>query len=190
MFRLMRNTHLALGLAFFLMAVLFAFSSVIFIYRPWFPGDRQETAETVVLDRGATPRAAALMLMRKHGLRGDLLNIKSGDGPSTFTIRRPGTHVNVEYTPATGEARLLTRRYNFYETIVQLHVNHGFWHDFLPSNLWAFLSLAVSIGLILLGATGIYLWYMLPRERTIGFILVAFGFLVPGAALVISRVSG
>lgn len=186
----MRNTHLALGLAFFLMVVVFALSSLVFIYRPWFPKDRQETDQTVTLERGATPRAAALTLMRDHGLRGDLVNIKTNEGTVTFTIRRPGTAVNVEYTPASGEARLQTRRFNFYETLVQLHVNHGFWHEFMPANIWAFLSLGASIGLILLGASGIYLWYRRPRERTAGLILIAVGGIVPLVALILVRVGG
>ena len=189
MFRLMRNTHLALGLAFFMVAVLFAFSSVVIIYRPWFPGGPQETNETVSLNTaaGSSPRAVALELMRRHGYQGDLRNIKTNGDTSTFSIWRPGTHVQVEYSPMNGDAKIRTRRYNFYETLVQLHVNHGFWHDFFPSNLWALLSLTVSIALILLGATGIYLWYRHPQERTIGVLLIAVGFLVPFSALVLSR---
>lgn len=37
MFRLWRNVHLSLGVAFFFVAALFAASSVVIIYRPWFP---------------------------------------------------------------------------------------------------------------------------------------------------------
>lgn len=190
MFRLMRNIHLGLGLIFFLIAVVFALSSMVIIYRPWFPTEQTDTNETVALQPGATPRDAALELMRSHGLRGDLRNIRTNGDTSSFVIMRPGTHVRVEYSAATGEAKLRNRQYNFYETLVQLHVNHGFWHDFLPSNLWALLGLAVSVALILLGATGIYLWYLHPKERTIGWMLIAFGFVVPVAALVLSRAGG
>ena len=188
MFRLMRNTHLALGLAFFLMAVLFALSSVVIIYRPWFPGDRQETDVTIHLSRDAAPREAAIELMRVHGFRGDLRNVKTEGDVSRFSLSRPGTSVDVEYSPTSGAANLHTRRYNFYETLVQLHVNHGFWHEFFPSNVWALLSLTASIALILFGVTGIYLWWLQPKERTIGLILVTLGFLVPLAALTFSRV--
>ncbi|MDZ7639248.1 MAG: hypothetical protein U5J83_13520 [Bryobacterales bacterium] len=73
---------------------------------------------------------------------------------------------------------------------MQLHVNHGFWHEFLPANLWALLSLGVSVGLLLLGASGIYLWYKHPQERGIGNALLAFGFLVPVVALLITRLQG
>ena len=104
MYRWMRNTHLALGVAFFLMAVLFVFSSVVIIYRPAFPRDREETQAAIKLRQNATARDAALELMRDHGIRGDLMNVTAGDS-TTFDINRPGTHVKVEYFPATGEAK-------------------------------------------------------------------------------------
>ncbi|MBK9168979.1 MAG: hypothetical protein IPM24_16120 [Bryobacterales bacterium] len=188
MFQLMRNTHLALGLAFFLVAAMFAFSSVVIIYRPWFPGGPRETNTAVTIEPALEPRAAARALMRQHGVRGDLMNVKAGAELSTFGIHRPGTHVNVRYSPSTGHAELRTRRFSFYETMVQLHVTHGFWHDFFSSTIWALLSLTGSIALLVLGATGIYLWYRHPAERTVGSVLIALGLVVPVAALVLSRV--
>jgi hypothetical protein len=161
----------------------------VLIYRSMFPRDRQETETTIKLQQNASARDAALELMANHGFRGDLMNVNAGD-TTTFRINRPGTHVNVEYLPATGEAKIDTRRYNFYETMVQLHVNHGFWHDYFPSNAWAFLSVGASLGLILLGATGIYLWYRLGTDRTVGFALIAVGFIAPVAALIVTRVQG
>ena len=61
------------------------------------------------------------------------------------------------------------------QTLKQLHTNHGFWHDFLPSNVWAGLSLLGSIGLILLGLSGIYLWFGFHQERVIGGVLLGTG---------------
>jgi hypothetical protein len=186
----MRNTHLALGVAFFFVAMLFALSSVVIIYRPWFPGGPERTNRTVTLAPGLEGRAAALELMRTHGSKGDLRDVRTAEGEIRFSIWRPGTHVNVQYSPASGVATLDQRRFNVYETLVQLHVNHGFWHDFLPANVWSLLSLAVSVGLLLLGASGIYLWYKHPQERTLGNILLALGFAIPLAALVLTRLQG
>lgn len=190
MFRLMRNVHLALGVAFFFVALLFAASSIVLIYRPWFPGGPEKANVMLQLQRGADARQAALELMRGHGLKGDLRNVSGTPETMQFMIWRPGTHVHVVYHPKTGVARLETRRFNLYETLVQLHVNHGFWHDFLPANVWALLSLGVSIGMILLGATGIYLWWRHPQERVIGSALLALGFVVPLVALVVTRFQG
>jgi hypothetical protein len=73
--------------------------------------------------------------------------------------------------------------------LVQLHTNHGFWHEFLPSNAWALLSLLGSIGLFLLGATGIYLWYCHHEERVIGSVLLVVGLLYGITTLVLSRMA-
>ncbi|MCL4784985.1 MAG: hypothetical protein KJZ70_18305 [Bryobacterales bacterium] len=190
MFRLMRNVHLALGVGFFFVALLFAFSSIVLIYRPWFPSSSERSHATAQLERGLDARAAALALMRSGMAEGELRNIRESEGKLRFLIWRPGTQADTVYAPETGEATLDTRRYNFYETLVQLHVNHGFFHDFMPANLWALLALGVSVGLLLLGASGIYLWYRHPKERRIGTALIALGFAVPAVALFATRLSG
>jgi hypothetical protein len=186
----MRNTHLALGIGFFFVALLFALSSVVIIYRPWFSGGPERSSQTLRLAPGMEARAAALELMRSHGVKGDLRDVKEAEPETCFSIWRPGTHVEVRYRRDSGEATLDERRYSVSETLVQLHVNHGFWHDFLPANLWSLLSLMVSVGLLLLGVSGIYLWYKHPQERRLGNILLALGFAIPILALTVVRLQG
>jgi hypothetical protein len=189
MFRLMRNIHLILGLVFIVYALVFAASSLVIIYRPWLPETREDTERSVRVapEQAATPRALALELMRNHGLKGDLREIKQDDEGVKFQIVRPGTNAEVAYSPSSGEANIRTRRQGFLEMTVQLHTNHGFWHDFLPSNAWALLSLLGSIGLFLLGASGIYLWFCHHEERWIGSVLLAVGLIYSLTTLVLSR---
>ena len=75
------------------------------------------------------------------------------------------------------------------ETTIQLHVNHGFWHDFLPANAWALLSFLGSAGLFLIGASGIYLWFCHHEERVIGSILLVVGLVYGITSLVLSRMA-
>ena len=189
MFRLMRNVHLILGLVFIVYALVFAVSSLVIIYRPWLPQTRQDTERTVRIDpqQAATPRALALELMRNHGLKGDLRDIEQNGQGMKFVVARPGTNAEVTYSPSSGEAKIQTRRQGFLEMTVQLHTNHGFWHDFLPSNAWALLSLLGSIGLFLLGATGIYLWFCHNEERVIGSVLLGLGLIYSLTTLLLSR---
>ena len=77
----------------------------------------------------------------------------------------------------------------FLETLVQLHTNHGFWHEFMPANGWSLLSLLGSVGLFLLGATGIYLWFCHHEERVIGFVILAVGLVYSLTTLVLSRIA-
>jgi hypothetical protein len=191
MFRLMRNVHLILGLLFFFYAMLFAASSLVIIYRPWLKltHDVQERIVPVAAEQAQTPRALALELMQSHGLKGDLRDIKQDGGMIRFVIARPGTQADVKYSASAGEARIKTRRDGFLETLEHLHTNHGFWHEFVPANAWSLLSLLGSAGLLLLGASGIYLWFCHHEERVTGFVILTLGLVYSLTTLVLSRLA-
>jgi len=185
----MRNVHLILGLLFFFYAMLFALSSLTIIYRPMLKLTRHSEERTlqVAAEKATTPRALALELMKHHEMKGDLRDIKQDGEAIRFVISRPGTESEVTYSPSTAEAKIKTRREGFLETLVHLHTNHGVWHDFLPANAWALLSLLGSVGLLLLGITGIYLWFCHNEERVIGFVILTFGLAYSLTMLVLSR---
>ena len=192
MYQLMRNIHLWLGLAFVIMALVFAVSSLTIIYRPWLPDGVDIAERTVQLQAAsnATPREIALELMRDHDLIGELRPPSESDGVVKLQIVRPGDAAEVEYNRETGEAAIKTRHWNFLETLVQLHVNHGFWHDFMPSQLWAILSFTSSAGLLLLGASGIYLWFKNNNERLIGGIILLVSSVYGLTTLILTRMAG
>jgi hypothetical protein len=189
MFRLIRNVHLGLGLAFVLMALVFAISSLVIIYRPWLDTKPRDTESTVRLsaENMASPRAAAQTLMTNHGIKGELRQIQEKDDTVRFRIVRPGESSDVTYAPSTGEARIKTRRHGVLDTLVQLHTNHGLWHEYVPANVWAALSVLASAGLLLLGATGIYLWFAHHSERLIGGILLGSGLIFGFVTLLLTR---
>jgi hypothetical protein len=190
MFRLMRNIHLGLGLGFFLMALIFAVSSLTVIFRGRLGQPKPEVTEAVVqlpTAALATPRAAAMELMTSHGLRGDLREIKEKGGTVTFRIVRPGEVADVTYPAATGEAKIAIRRQTALNTLMALHTNHGVWHEYLPANLWAVLGFCTSAGLILLGASGVYLWFKHYNERRIGTVLLTCSLAFGLVALYLTR---
>jgi hypothetical protein len=84
-------------------------------------------------------------------------------------------------------ATIRHREWQLGQTLQQLHTTHAFWHEFAPANVWAALSLLASIGLLLLGASGIYLWFSHHRERAIGGALLVFGLGYGLIALVLTR---
>lgn len=191
MYRLMRNIHLGLGLGAFMMAMIFALSSLVIIYRPLLPKGVKENESTVRLEAAAdsTPRALASQLMNEHGLKGDLSQISEEGAVVKMRIFRPGEEVRVTFDRESGEATLARKNWNFAEMMVQLHVNHGFWHDLLPSNLWSALSLLASIALLLLGASGIYLWFSMHKERVIGGILLGLSLAWGLSTLILTRMT-
>jgi hypothetical protein len=189
MFRLMRNIHLGLGLVFVLMALIFAVSSLTIIYRPWL-ASRPRVADVTVRispDSAASVRAVARELMSHHGLRGDLQQIREDGDAVSFRINRPGEAAEVRYVRSSREARIRVQRQATLETLVQLHTNHGLWHEYAPSNVWAAISLLASAGLLLLGVTGIYLWFAHHSERVIGGILLGIGLSYGVITLILTR---
>ncbi len=189
MFQFIRNVHLALGLLFMVMALIFALSSLVIIYRPWFPEWVEQSTRTIRVPARAasTPRALALTLMRTEGLKGTVTGIEEAPEAIRLRIFRPGTEFRVEYERSTSEATIEIRRWGVLETLVQLHVNHGFWHDFAPVNAWAAFSLLASIGLLLLGGTGVYLWFEHHEERVVGGVLLALGLTYGLVTLALTR---
>jgi len=187
----MRNLHLGLGLIFVLIALVFAVSSLVIIYRPWLKPAPHDSEASIQLspEAATTPRAAARELMTKHGFKGDLREIRE-QGVVRFRIVRPGEQAEVQYLPAIGEAKIKVRRHGAFDTMVQLHTNHGLWHEYAPSNFWAAISLFTSVGLLLLGATGIYLWLAHHSERLIGAILLGLGLVYGLVTLLLTRLEG
>ena len=185
----MRNIHLGLGLIFVLTALVFAVSSLVIMYRPWLKTQPANTETTVQLppEAAANPRGLARLLMTSHGMRGDLSQIREKGGRVSFNIVRPGETAEVVYESSSGEAKIKTRRQGTLETLVQLHTNHGLHHEYLPANLWAAISLLCSTGLLLLGASGIYLWFQHHNERVIGGILLGSGLIFGLTTLVLTR---
>ena len=189
MYRLMRNIHLGLGLAFIAMAVMFALSSLFVIYRDRLPDQVTVTERTIAVaaDEAQTPRALALALMRNHGMKGDVLDIaETGDG-YRFRITRPGTEHAVSYSRPSGRATITDRTWQVGQTLLQLHTTHAFWHEFAPAQIWAALSLLSSIGLLLLGASGIYLWWSTHTKHLIGGLLLAFSVAYGFLTLLLTR---
>lgn len=189
MFRLMRNIHLWLGLAVAAMALMFAVSSIWVVYRPFLPDEVQESERVVrvAADAAETPRALARTLMLEHDMKGDLLGVEEDADAIRFRLSRPGTEHRVSYDRVSGEATIQDRHWGLGHTLLQIHTTHGFWHDFAPNWVWALLSLLTSIGLLLLGGSGIYLWFAHHAERVTGGILLALGLSWGIITLVLTR---
>ena len=108
MFRLMRNIHLGLGLIFDPMALIFAVSSLVIIYRPWLGSSPRVSESTVQLslEAATSARAAARALMADHAMKGDLRQIQENGDVVSFRIVRPGEVAEVKYGRSSREAKI------------------------------------------------------------------------------------
>lgn len=189
MFRLMRNIHLAIALTVIVMAIVFAASTIFFMYRSWFPDEVTEIERTVrvAADAVVTPRELAMELIRNHGLKGEVQNIAETEDGYTFRIFRPGVEQAVTYSRATSEVTVKERRWQTGQTLMHLHTMHGFFHESTTAWLWSAFSALTSLGMLFLGASGIYLWFVNRAERLVGGIILGLGLGYGVTMLILTR---
>lgn len=189
MFRLMRNIHLGIALTIIVMAMIFAASTIFFMYRSWFPDQVTETERTIQVsaDAAGSPRDLAMELIRNHGLKGEVLGITETDDGYAFRIYRPGREHGVEYSRTTGVATIKDRRWQLGQTLMQLHAMHGFFRQSGTATLWSAFSLLTSLGMLALGASGIYLWFVNRAERLVGGVILTLGLSYGLITLILTR---
>lgn len=173
MYKLFRDTHLLLGLFSCLFLLMYGISSVQLAHPLWFHSAPAITITQVTLSQGATDaRVVAREMMDKGEVRGDVNTIRAGAQTLSFNVVRPGTVDQVNYAPATGLTTIHDNRAGFVGLMNRLHHAAGFGHDYWWGDVWAVFIAIVSVGLFVIGVTGVYLWFVIHTERVIGAILL------------------
>ena len=175
-YKFVRNTHLIMGLLALPMILVYALSSVQMAHR--IRGAQKVTVENVALSPALTPRAAARQLMDRRGFSGDVGEARTTAGGIAFEIARTGTRYAVTYDPTAGSARVRITDTGVWGELNRLHHLHGFNHGNAAMNAWAWVLALVSIVLLSIGATGLYMWFKLYKERLIGSILLSANLIV------------
>lgn len=175
MHRRIRNLHLVLGLAAAPFLLMYAISAAQMAHRAWF-SNRPETSVrrvSVPAADAANARTIARLLIARGEVHGEVTAAR--DTPSRAQVRvvRPGTVEDIDYDRAAAVAGIATHRSNWLFVFNRLHHLGGIRHGYLPVDLWGAVLALVAILLLALGATGIYLWFKLHRERLVGGIIVA-----------------
>ena len=173
MYRYLRNTHLFLGLFCCFYLLMYGISSVQMAHSSWFSTRPAVTETQAALAPGITDaRRVARELMDHYGLRGEVGPVRATAAQLSFNIVRPGTVYQIDYTTATGAARIRDNHAGFMGIMNRIHHAKGLWHDYWVLNMWGGFVAVVSAALFLIGATGIYLWFKLRQERVVGAILL------------------
>lgn len=174
MYRFFRNTHLFLGLGAFLFLLMYGLSSVQMAHDSWFSMAPvvTEMRMTLPAETSDDPRAIAREL-RSAGVRGELQEIHPTEAGYKFEIVRPGTYCKIEYTRSTREAKVRMQASGFMGMLNRIHHVAGTWHGYSLIDAWGVFVGFVSASLIVLGVTGIYLWFKTRGERAIGALLLA-----------------
>jgi hypothetical protein len=187
MYRTIRNIHLLLGLFSAAFVFMYGASSVQFAHR-WFNVQATAAESSVTLSPGAAgARAVATELIAKHGLNGELVQVREKPGGVAFRLNRIGTNYEVDYSAASGETKIKTMTTGTMAMLVRLHHVNGIWHEFAWINAAAGILGLVSLSLILMGLSGIYLWFKLHKERRTGAILLTVNLIFSITLMILIR---
>ena len=121
--------------------------------------------------------------MDQEGYRGWVLDIEEKDDGFEFLIGRMGTVHEVAYKTGSSEVAVTKKVWPLMSLLTWMHTTFGTDHEFGPHNFWGLLMFLTSVALLLLGATGIYLWFKIHSERLVGPVLM-FGSLGFGLVMI------
>lgn len=188
MYSNLRNVHLLLGLFFFAFLLMYSVSAVEMAHSEWFPDEPTVSDEVILIDPAdaSNPRAFAQALMRA-GKWGELQGVTQDNEGFTFRIVRPGTTHSVRYVAGESEAQVETSVSGTMRMLNRLHHMAGFYREQTVTHWWAAFAGFASLALLLLGATGVYLWFRLYNERLVGGIILSAGLLIGVGLLVATR---
>jgi len=176
MYQKLRSIHLSTALFSMAFLLAYAISAVEFAHRKWVSHPEHSTNESRKLAAGITD---ARVLARQW--RGELTSIENSPGFLKFQVMTAlGTSYNVTYSIATGVATVKTTSKNFLTTLAFVHASHG---------VWAVVAAGVSLALLTLGITGLYLWFQNHSSRRMGSVLLLIG-VMTAAGLIISMRGG
>ena len=192
MYKTIRNVHLLLASFSLPFLVMYGVSAVQMSHSPWFQMKpaTHETQLTLARDETDARIIARTIMDRESSIRGEIGNVKANDTGVTLRIVVPGTVHDVRYERATGVAQIKTSVSGTMGMLNRLHHWAGFWHEPITMKFWAAAVALVSAALILLGATGVYMWFTRRTERRIGFTLLAVNLVIAIVLLASMRSAG
>ena len=186
MYRIIRNTHLIVGLFSVTFLLMYGVSSAQMAHQ-WNTGKPAVTNSETMVTTGLSARDAARALMEKGAVRGEVAQARKDGETWRFRVVRPGTVHEVTYEPATGAAKIATNTAGVMAMLNRFHHVGGLWHEFTLTNVWAILVGLVSAGLLVLAASGIYMWFKIHSERKVGGVILTVHLIVSLTLLVMIR---
>jgi hypothetical protein len=192
MYKIVRNIHLLLASFSLPFLIMYGVSAVQMSHSTSFQMKPAVHDREVSIAAGQTDaRVVAREIMeRDASIKGEISNIQRNDAGVALRIVVPGTVHEVRYERASGVALVKTSVAGVMGMLNRLHHWAGFWHEPVSMKVWAFAVAVASAALVLLGASGIYMWFMRRSERRIGIALLAINLVFAITLLTLLRLSG
>jgi hypothetical protein len=181
-----RRTHLYLGLFLMPWFVIYGLSSIPFSHPAWgqaFYDDGVPQWTTRVDQDYVLPvpadgdlREIGAVLARAVGAKGRVGASRQGSKRISAYVYTFWTATQVEYDVEKQHLRAQDRRFRWDQWLTGVHGRGGYHSGAALDDGWAVTVDLASAGLLLWVATGIYMWWHLPRLRGWGWAALGAGF--------------
>jgi hypothetical protein len=191
-YRLIRDVHLYFGLFISPFVLVFAIS-VFFLVHSWLPRIASETSTTRVVSALPLPGDLQVLsgrplidalkpTLEKADVRGEVGFVRHmvKEEKLIIPVTIPGRETTVSISIPSREATIVTRETGLADALVTLHKSPGQHGPDIRMNwfymrAWRWMADATVYLILFISVTGIYLWYVLRAERSVGFILLFAG---------------
>lgn len=175
MYQAIRNIHLLLASFSLPFLLMYGVSAVQMSHNRWFQMKPavQERDFALQSGRSSAREIARDVMDRETSIKGEITNVQTNPAGISLRIVVPGTVHELKYDPTSGKAHVRTSITGVMGMLNRLHHWAGFYHEPVGMKIWAAAVACVSAGLLLLGATGVYMWFTRRPERRIGLVLLS-----------------
>src|SRR5712664_1231782 len=191
-YRLIRDLHLFLGLFISPFVLVFAIN-VCFLFHSLRPRIASETSTTRVVSALPLPGDLQMLsgrplidalkpTLEKADVRGEVGFVQHlvKEQKLIIPVTIPGRETTVSINIASREATIVTRETGLADALVTLHKSPGQHGPDIRMNwfymrVWRWMADATVYLILFISVSGIYLWYVLRAERSVGLILLFAG---------------
>ena len=192
MYKIVRNIHLLLASFSLPFLIMYGVSAVQMSHPAWFQMKPVVHERELSITAGLTDaRAIARAVMdRDRAVKGEVSNIQPNETGVGLRIVVPGTVHEVRYERASGVAHVKTSVAGVMGMLNRLHHWAGFWHEPVSMKVWGVAVAIASSALVLLGVSGLYMWFTRRSERRLGIALLGINLVFAITLLMVLRLSG
>jgi hypothetical protein len=157
----------------------------------WFPTSSTVRERQIQLKpRLADARQIARELMERGVVQGEIQQAATAPGRLAVRVARPGTIHDIRYDSASGIVTVRTSITGFMGMLNRLHHTAGLYHGYALVNAWGWAVAMVSVTLIGLGVTGVWMWWLRRQDRIIGLVLIGANLAFSVTLLALIRSAG
>jgi len=182
-----RRLHLYLALTLLPWFLMYAASSLAFSHDQYFQARDQakgaplwttrfERSYSIDVPQSGDLRAIGARIMRDNGLAGSFGTYRQSPNQLNVYIYTFLHSTQAKYFITERKLVVEDRRFRFDHFLTGMHGRGGFEQEGILEKTWGVLVDLVWLGMILWIATGLYMWWHLPRVRAWGWLALAGGF--------------